>query len=161
LVWDGGLSRAYGDTLTELCAMLIPEYASTPDEPTRFRLRYRLTKTVQTQAQAVLVAGLPEEVAASTPDERRILGSGDPSATAITRWGAPVPLVLITIEYAPITTVPRPISRPRGEEAPNDPDATLFWLDPTTERSLLRSLDALGAITIGEARPPDPSDGAA
>jgi hypothetical protein len=135
--------------------MLIPEYATTLDKMSRFRLRYQLAKTVQTQVQAVLTAGLPDAVAASTPDERQVLGSGDPASTAITRWRSPVPLVLITVEYAPVTTIPRPISRPRGATDFNDPDATLFWLDPTTEQQLLLSLEKLGAITIGEIKPPN------
>jgi hypothetical protein len=46
-----------------------------------------------------------------------------------------VPLVLMTSDYVPFTERPAPTGN-------------IFWLDPTTELTYLRSLDRLGVMKL-------------
>jgi hypothetical protein len=50
-------------------------------------------------------------------------------------WDLEVPLVLMTSDYVPFTERPAPTGN-------------IFWLDPTTELTYLRSLDRLGVMKL-------------
>jgi hypothetical protein len=64
-------------------------------------------------------------------------------------WTSPIPLVLVSSEYAPITALPRPVSRP-----PADTPDPLIWLDPITEDAFLRTLHQATAISLSVSDPP-------
>jgi hypothetical protein len=66
-------------------------------------------------------------------------------------WTSPIPLVLITSEYAPITALPRPVSRPPAGTA--DP---LVWLDLITESGFLSTLHQATVISVSVSEHQEP-----
>lgn len=154
LLYDGGRSRAYADSETELCTVLLGDAYAALDAAGQFTQRYFYCKQVQVWLQAAIngaptVRPLLQQISA---DERTILLGERAQTVQIAGgvWTSPIPLVLITSEYAPITEVPRPVSQPPAGE-----DEPLIWLDPITESGFLRTLHQATVISVSVSDPPE------
>lgn len=157
--YENGRYLAYADDPVDLLDLLIPGYADS-DEDDRIMARIRLALDVQTQAQALVLAAVPqEEIDSLKPWEHKVLvhegGSsphgwgaeaGEPveagSGETVDIWYSKVPLILVDTGYAPFTDVPRPLSAlgdTRNEE-------NLIWLRPSDEEDFLDSLALVNFI---------------
>jgi hypothetical protein len=79
--------------------------------------------------QSLLNAGEPFE--RCLDEERLILMENGDSPPLVTQWRSPVPLLLVASFYQPVGEIPQPrVDRP----------GQVWWIDPTTSRSLLETL---------------------
>lgn len=138
-----GEATALSDSLTEIVAHLFPEYAefdATAESDER-ALQFRWAKATEAAntVQATWVAQAIERGVWDPSDERdedrlnAIVGNRELPVDGILRWEEPIPLVLISTDYAPYTD--RPL-----------PEGHLYWINPHTEMTFLMSLTDLGAI---------------
>ena len=140
MICEGGKYRVYADTPTELCGVLIPDYATVcpPDLPTlpttatnapaavgagalnpaaiaeaTLALRIRYAVTCQVQLQTSILAGLSaEEEAALTPAELQVLYAPRDVPPNLKVWESHlVPLVLVSSYYAPLGPLPCPVGK--------------------------------------------------
>ena len=148
MIFDGGNFRGYADTAHELVTYLIPGYDALPDRDARTRARIRFALDLAVRLQGVIMVDMEDDLLQLTPAERDLLGRSRATPPAIGQWTASVPLVLLTTDYMPFTSTPRPrgVAGPDGRQ-----DANILWIDPTDEGTLLNSLADVGAIQFGEA----------
>ena len=116
MIYDGLRYRAYADTASELCRLLIPGYSELEDDTERAEARIRFAVGTQVQLQAAIVAEVGLE--ACSPAERQTL-LGARHAPPSWRGGRRTwPLVLVDVFYQPRGELPRPAGRPRGGGEP-------------------------------------------
>ncbi|WP_433673855.1 hypothetical protein [Microbacterium gorillae] len=133
---------AYADTVSELVDQLIDGHGGA-DEDTQLGLRVDALAHHAGQAQAVVLAAAGDASAQLDEDALTvILHDRHSEAPVFDSWESDAPLFLMATSFAPYTDVPCP----SGD--------TIVWLDPSTERSFL---DALGAVGVAElmVRNPD------
>lgn len=140
------------DTIGDICGALMDGYAQIPagDDGDREALlaRWAYAAGLAQQLQETL-AGLAHnrgrwqlgdpasdtatllEDTSDTAVEEFLIGDRHQPVDNVAAWQHPVPLVLITTDYAPHTRRTRP-------------DGNIIWLDPYTETSLLHSLTTAG-----------------
>jgi hypothetical protein len=147
LIYDGAKYRAYADTISELCAVLIGDGYPGAGELEAAAARIRYTVSVQVGLQASFVG--EQGLSSCTPAERELLLGPRHVPPRPGVWEADLPLVLVDTYYDPLGALPRPVGRPRGG---GGADSNLIWLSPSTEESLLRSLAAAGVVVLSEAR---------
>ncbi len=157
LSYDGDHRRAYADTLTELCSALIEDYdpaaitqrlvdeyvladeleAQVTGELDELRILH--TVGIQVRLQADINAHEPIDQLPA--DQQQVLRGDRVTQPAITRWDAPVPLVLSTHDYLP-----------EGELA--RPTGNIIWLDPRDEATFLESLASAGIVRLAASIAP-------
>jgi hypothetical protein len=137
MIYAGGAYRGYADDPAELVAMLIPGYASLVTDDERAAARVLLAMDMQVRLQAQLAAG--GRLDSCREPERAVILGGRHEPPALSRWEAPVPLVLVSTFYEPTGTLPRP----------SGPAELQVWLDPADDWTLLVSLHTAGMITVG------------
>ncbi|WP_159599117.1 hypothetical protein [Agromyces humi] len=129
-----GDRTVYADTLTDLAAELIPGYAELPDsydgDVDAFIARVHAASMIANRSQAQLIAATEwfdlaaanEEVATALLAPR-----GQATNQYAGNWDGPVPLVLVSTDYAPYTDVPLPTG-------------DVSFIDPTDEQTFIHSL---------------------
>ncbi len=137
MIYAGGARRGYADDAADLVNMLTPGYTALTTTGERAEARLRLALDVQVRLQAELATG--DALAECTEDQRTTILGGGRTPPSPATWTAPVPLVLITSFYRPSGR----LTRPQG------PPELQIWLDPDDDWTLLTSLHATGAITVG------------
>ena len=136
MIYDGGSWRGYSDTPTELMEGLIPEYPELISPKEKAAARIRLALRLQVQLQAVLAAS--EDFAQCSAEQQQAILAPRDTPPVVSRWDAPVPLVLVTTFYKPAGRLPRT----------EGPDGSLIWIEPDDEWSLLVSLHKAGVIHL-------------
>lgn len=135
MIYAGGSWRGYANTADELISLLIDGYEDLPAaERAVARLRYAVD--VHVPVQAALAAAGPMD--ACTPGQRQLLLSPRDVPPEPAVWDAPVPLVLVSVFYAP----PGPRPRPRSGTG------EIVWIDPVSDAALLKSLAAAGWLSL-------------
>lgn len=135
--------RAYADDMPQVLEHLIPGYRSlTPADAAA--ARYRSAVDAQVAVQANLNARA--EFAACSEHGRTILTGHRHDPPSVPHWDEPVPLVLVATQYEPAGMIARP--RPVDGRGPN-----VWWIDPSSDESLLRTLHEVGSIAVGEEDP--------
>ena len=157
----GGGEVAYGDTLVELCEVLVGydlehvrEEVVAGDQPrggfdlsvpgeldsaveveivTR-RILYAVRKAVW--LQALINTEHRDDIAAMDEGSRRVINGNRYQQPTIGEWSHNVPLVLSQHEYAPYGNKPMP----RGEN--------IWWINPYTPHTLITSLHRIGDIQV-------------
>lgn len=133
MIYGGGVWKGHADTPEQLVEALIPGYASITQPAVRAQARLELARVAQAHWQAELIDRFSPENC--TPEQRDTLLAVPMTAPQIQTWNAPLPLVLITTDYAPI----RPEAAPTGN---------VLWIDPSGDWELLTTLADLGVITL-------------
>ena len=141
MIYDGLKYRAYADTATELCGLLIPGYAELEHDTEQAAARIQFAVGMQVQLQAAIAT--EADLEACSPAERELLLGPRHVPPAVASWEADVPLVLVDVFYEPVGELPRPAGRPRGGGEPN-----LIWLRPSDEVELLSSLHRAGLVVL-------------
>lgn len=142
LTHSGG--RVEADTLTDLVAGLVgDEYRDL--DPTlgadrdALLLRWQQAVTTANLVQAVVVGSASEsgvlDVSTASEDVLTVLFSDRVRPVEVDDWAEPVPLVLISTDYAPFT-----------HRTP--PTGNVRWINPHTERTYLESLHHLGVVDL-------------
>lgn len=140
MVYDAGKWRAYADDADTLLAALIRHY--NPADATA-ALAHRIHHAVRTQTTMQAILTSAHDLNAVTADEYAVLMASRATAPDITRWDAPIPLILVDTFYAPHAAAPCPATEPGSEDL-------LIWLRPTDPLTYLLSLHDLGAIALHE-----------
>ncbi len=146
MIYDGLKYRAYADTATELCGLLIPGYAELEDDTEQAAARIHFAVGMQVQLQAAMAS--EADLEACSPAERELLLGPRHVPPAVASWEADVPPVLVDVFYEPLGELPRPAGRPRGG---GEPDSNLIWLSPSDEVELLSSLHRAGLVVLAVA----------
>lgn len=160
MVHDGG-RVAYAESYEELCEVLVgydtdrvrqdliagetPRFgydvsvlegleSAVMVEVTKRRILYALGRAVW--LQALVNVEHSDEIEAMDEGSRRAVSGSRYPQPAIVEWPHAVPLVLSHHDYAPYGEKPRPV----GEN--------IWWINPFTERSLIRSLHRIGDIEV-------------
>lgn len=134
MIFAAGGWRAYADHASELVAHLIGDTVSDHE---RLSERLSYLAAVQVRLQASLANS--EQLRRCTEEDQQVLLNAGHQPPTVATWSAPVPLVLLTVFYAPIGRLRRPTAVGDGE---------VLWLDPTSDWSLLASLHRAGIITV-------------
>lgn len=131
-VADGDVTKA--ETVTELVDGLLEGHAEA-DDADRLTMRLDALALAAGRAQAIVLAdlgveGLDEDALTILLHER------ESQVVEFERWDSTIPLFLMATGYTPFTDTPRP----EGD--------TIVWLDPSTERTFLDGLQALGIAEL-------------
>ncbi len=152
MTFDHGKRRAYADTATELCNLLLGEDYAKPDdedvvEQTCQRIIYAVNVATILEANvvaAVALGAIPDD--GLDEDELEVLAARD-QPPAIDVWRSTVPLFLVNAFYQPYAPAPRPRAEPR---VPVD-RPTIYWINVEDELEFLRSLHTVGVIQLATA----------
>lgn len=134
----------FADSATELVGHLIDGYDQIDDSDEghdqALSARAGAAAGIAAQMQAVIAASLTEQrkfdpQAESEETLTAIFSDRETFVADFGSWDHEVPLILVRTGYAPYTDRPAP-------------SGNIGWIDPATETTLLRSLDALGAIAF-------------
>jgi|AACY02.2.fsa_nt_gi hypothetical protein len=155
MYYRGDTEVAFADTYRDLVEVLLPDYRTLLEasEMDAAVARIELAAAAATIIQAHLLAETnPDDL---TDTDRAHLtapriGSHAPHPDW---WTHPTPLVVVTTSYAPYTDLPRPASGISDtHDAPN-----LWWIDPTSEETLLTTLHDVGYLRLMHATTTEPS----
>ena len=143
-----GDDTIYADSRTELVGKLIPGYSdyATGDEgdALAFLARVDMAAGIAAEAQATVLASMTEsdEFAPERESEAVLTALLSPRGTGLvtgeefdSRWDHPVPLVLLSTDYIPVTSHPRI-------------EGNVQYIDPTNETTLLASLEQFGFVQL-------------
>lgn len=151
--WVSVEGTAFTDSRTEVVSWLVPGYrdaVSAGDDITALQLRLDVLASLALIAQEAALAqaverlddddwhgGGDEDVAAlPEPVLTALLSPKDGPIVELDEWPLPIPLYLLSTQYAPYSE----ITPPRGEH--------VVLLDPVTETGFLDALQRLGAGTL-------------
>ena len=147
---DGTVTEA--DSVTDLVSALIPlGYADLPRTPegdeqallARWEQSVGTANLVQAVVTAAAVRDGVLDISLASKDVLTALFRDRIEPVEVEEWTQPVPLVLVSTSYAPFTDNTPPIGNVR-------------WINPHTELSYLRSLDAVGVISFDVLEPSEP-----
>jgi hypothetical protein len=133
--------RLSTDSAEEILGRFIDGYPEQADEQAHRQARLGLALQARRTVQTLLNAG--EQFDQSTAEEAEILLDRSDVAPAVGQWRCPIPLVLVTVFYAPLGQLPQPRTEPPGQ---------VWWIDPSTPQTLLRTLHQVRwlDLTIGD-----------
>lgn len=152
MIFGGFSARAYADSVTELCELLIAGYAELDEDVDQATLRIQHAVRSQVQLQAEILSQHGME--GCTPAERALLVGSRHEPPAVAVWQPDVPLVLVDVYYEPLGPLPCPKGSPRG----GGPEGSnLVWLRPGDEAALVESLAQAGFIVVSTADDESPS----
>lgn len=142
----------YGDTATDLCEAIIPDYDTLDHDPDGDRealiKRYEASVVIADDLQQMLHASASEEVRASLTEEETAVVTTSRADSVVSLdqpWEHEIPLLLIATDYAPYTDTPAPV----GEVA---------FINPHTEASFLISTSQLDIWDYADLREELPSE---
>lgn len=141
MAYDEDNAVIFSDTFAELLAGLIPNYPQLDDNGQR-HARIDLAATVARWVQAALLLNPPDGYSLddlSAEEQAILLG---PRGVAIPVWNGIIPLVICDTDYAPHTTLARPLAETER----------LIVLAPSDAEEFLLSLQDVGWVRILESR---------
>ena len=125
-------------TVTGLIGLVAVGYDEIDADDVAFMHRYWAAREVAGEVQAVFNAqAAGSGVDVSDPTFGLIWAEKSDPPEALTMWDAPVPLVLVRTDFDPFTDRPAPA-------------CGVVWIDPSTERELLETLDKAGFVQLAE-----------
>ncbi|WP_121253045.1 hypothetical protein [Nocardioides ferulae] len=139
-----GTTTILSDSLTEILGALMPEYDEIPRTPAgddqALVFRYQAAVSAANQVQSYWSGRMASEgefVPVETDDDtlHTLLNDRLYPVEDVDRWTHPVPLILVSIDYAPYT-----------ERTP--PRGNVKWIDPHDELLFLHGLAGLGLIAF-------------
>ncbi|WP_310913907.1 hypothetical protein [Lipingzhangella rawalii] len=128
------------DTAEGILENIIGGYVSLATESARVRARTEYAVHAQQTAQPLLNAG--EQFDLVTPHEAEILLASQAVPPHVAQWSCPIPLILVSTYYEPLGVYARPVVEPPGQ---------VWWIDPSTPRSLLVTLHGLRWLDLRAA----------
>lgn len=142
--WLSHESAIFAATATDLIGALLPGYAdlvAAGDDAGLLELRVDAVTDLAALAQDAALAEAQAQLLDDDPDDPHLpedvltvlLTAKDGEVVELDEWPLPLPLYLLTTQYAPYTDTPAP----KGE--------AVVLLDPVSETRFLHALMALGA----------------
>lgn len=143
MICDGGWTRFYTDSLSELLGYLIPGYTSMTEQQ-KLEARILNAADYQVRLQAQINAFYVSDPA-PTDEEWAILSGPRHVQPAVDVWTCNHPLVIVDAFYAPYSDAPAPVSGDGDVANPNN----IWWLRPATgEFEYLQSLHDASVIEL-------------
>jgi hypothetical protein len=138
----------YGDSLTDLVGYLIPDYEALPasqegdEDAFLARVDYAAAYIGSAQSVILATATTDGDFAPELASEATLTALLSPRGTGLIdgsefnfTWTETVPLLLLTTDFAPFTSVPLI-------------DGNVAYFDPSDERVFLDSLSGMGAVEL-------------